>query len=81
MTIKSIRKNAGKSVNQKFVAGSSAWVKKYAARILKRAIEQDGLEVGDNVKAAVAMVRYCSGTLQGHCIFLLSLQGSNTSAA
>jgi hypothetical protein len=79
MAIKSIRKNAGKSVNQKFVAGNWAWVKKYAARILKLAIE-DGLEVSDNVQAAVAMVRYCSGTLQVHCMFLMSLQGNNPSA-
>jgi hypothetical protein len=80
MAIKSIRKNAGKSVNQKFVAGNSAWVKTYAARILKLAIEQDGLEVSDNVQAAVAMVLYCSGTLQVHCMFLMILQGNNPSA-
>jgi hypothetical protein len=52
--IKSVRKNAAVSLNSRWVAGSPAWVKKYGLTVLKVAVLKDGMDLGPQVREAVA---------------------------
>jgi hypothetical protein len=58
-TTKSIRKNAAKSLNVRFVAANKDWLNKYSIRVCKVAIEEDGMDLGQEVQQAVVSPHAC----------------------